>query len=54
MTEHRSLEELAKEAEALWNEYGPRQESGELKNKDRREIPQQDMPSQDPVVRRKN
>ncbi|MFP4431701.1 MAG: NADPH-dependent glutamate synthase [Spirochaetota bacterium] len=54
MTEHRTPEELAKEAEALWNEYGPRQEAGELKNRDRRQIPQQDMPAQDPAVRRQN
>lgn len=46
-----TAEELAQAAHSLWEEYGPRHLAGELKNKDRRAIPQQDMPAQDPGVR---
>lgn len=51
MTEYRSPEELAEEARRLWEEYGPHHLSGELKVKDRRKIPQMEMPAQDPVAR---
>ncbi|MFW5826940.1 MAG: NADPH-dependent glutamate synthase [Alkalispirochaeta sp.] len=52
MTEqHRTPEELAAEARRLWEQWGPRAAAGEIKNKDRRTIPQQPMPAQDPTVR---
>ncbi len=50
MSEQKTPETLANEAAALWKEYGGR----ELTVKERRLIPQQDMPSQDPMVRRSN
>ncbi len=51
MDTHETPEELATEAKRLWEEYGPRELDGTLKNKDRRQIPQMAMPAQDPVVR---
>lgn len=51
---HKSAQELAREAEELWREFGPRAAEGTLKNKDRRNIPQMAMPAQDPEVRRAN
>ena len=48
MSDYKTPEKLAEEATALWAEYGNR----ELTVKERRAIPQQDMPSQDPVDRR--
>lgn len=48
MSEFRTPEDMAAEADALWAEYGGR----ELTVKERRAIPQQDMPAQDPVERR--
>jgi glutamate synthase (NADPH) small chain len=51
MEAHQTLEQLAAEAVQLWNQYGPRELDGTLKNKDRRQIPQMAMPAQDPVVR---
>ncbi len=50
MGEIRTLEILASEADILWSEYGNR----ELTVKERRAIPQQDMPTQDPGERREN
>ena len=47
---HKTPEELRVEAEKLLLEYGSR----ELKTKERLAIPLQDMPSQDPAVRRGN
>lgn len=54
MVEHRSAAELAGEAKQLWSEYGERALEGELKNKERRAIPQMAMPAQDPAERRHN
>ncbi len=51
MEAHQTLEQLAAEAQHLWDEYGPRELDGTLKNKDRRQIPQMAMPAQDPGVR---
>ncbi|MEI8094380.1 MAG: NADPH-dependent glutamate synthase [Spirochaetales bacterium] len=51
---HRTLAELDSEAVAVWNEYEPQVAAGTLKAKDRAKIPQMDMPSQDPSVRRHN
>jgi len=52
MTEqHRRPDDLAADASNLWETWGPLHLAGELKNRDRRQIPQQDMPAQDPVVR---
>jgi len=48
MSEYKTPQELKTEADALWTEYGGR----ELSVKDRRAIPQQDMPTQDAVERR--
>ncbi len=50
MSEFKSPEALAAEADALWNQYAGK----ELTAKERREIPKQDMPSQDPLTRRSN
>lgn len=52
--EHTSIEQLAKEASALWDQYGAAHLAGELKAKDRRAIPQQAMPAQAPDVRAHN
>lgn len=54
MGDHRTAEDLAREANALWAEYGDRALAGELTNKERRAIPQMAMPSQDPMERRRN
>jgi len=48
MSEYKTRDTLDAEAAALWKEYGGR----DLTVKERRAIPQQDMPSQDPVARR--
>ena len=50
MSDYRSPEELRKEAAVLLDELKDK----ELNAKARRDIPQQDMPSQDPAVRRGN
>ena len=47
---HKSLEELKSEAAELWKEI----EGKELKVKERLAIPPQEMPAQDPVLRRRN
>ncbi len=54
MEGHQSVEELNAQAHQLWEEFGPRELDGTLKNKDRRQIPQMDMPAQDPSLRRCN
>ncbi len=48
MSEYVTLESLETDAEKLWNEFGDR----EISVKERRAIPQQDMPTQDPAERR--
>ena len=50
MNEHITLESLDARAAELWKEYGGR----ELSVKERRAIPQQDMPAQNPLDRRAN
>ncbi len=50
----RPAEELAREASELWKKYGPLAAEGTLSNKDRRAIPQMEMPAQDPAERRCN
>ena len=50
MTEFKSIEVLNREAEEIWKNLKP----AELTAKMRRDIPQQDMPSQDPAIRRAN
>jgi glutamate synthase (NADPH/NADH) small chain len=50
MNEHVTLESLDAQAADLWKEYGGR----ELSVKERRAIPQQDMPAQNPKERRAN
>lgn len=52
--EHKTIDQLAKEAEQLWSEYGDRAASGSLKARERRAIPQMAMPAQDPDERRAN
>jgi glutamate synthase (NADPH/NADH) small chain len=54
MDNHRSIDELQREAIQLWSTWGPRELEGTLKNKERREIPQMEMPAQDPEIRRCN
>jgi len=56
MSEHhyRTPDELASEAQQLWRDLETRRGSGELTVKERLAIPQMDMPSQDPQVRRSN
>ena len=49
--QHHTPEELATEATQLWETWGTLHMAGDLKNKDRRQIPQQEMPAQDPMVR---
>ncbi len=49
---HPSPESLAAEARELWKDVEPRLAT--LKPRDRMAIPPQDMPAQDPVVRRRN
>ena len=50
MSDYKTPAQLKSEAEALWADL----KGKELTPKSRREIPQQDMPSQDPAVRRNN
>ncbi|MDC7231599.1 MAG: NADPH-dependent glutamate synthase [Spirochaetales bacterium] len=50
MSEYKSPEHLAREAAELWKNLDP----SALNAKSRKDIPQQDMPSQDPSIRRSN
>ena len=49
---HSPADQLRAKAVSLYNDLKPR--AAQLTNKDRRAIPQQDMPSQDPALRVKN
>ena len=49
---HNTPEELARQAKILFDELFPKRDT--LKPKDKLQIPQQEMPSQDPIVRGKN